>query len=286
MRRSPSFLGVIDNEEFRTNPSRAAAFRAFAGKLAPRHQQVVSRLSGGAGGAGGAGAGGAGGAGAAAGAGRGALPGAGHARELLAACLRTEPRARPPAATLLRHKYFTVDGFADSFNAELRTKLGKDIQDNNRSRTNSTAAESLIDYNYTPSTEPQLEAAPASNKHSSVITTPTSDSDEAVVTLPAPRPTIPRSLARVVNETFQVDWVNSKLVMDEDLLRGRVNKKANRNHAPDFSLPYVAGASNSPVKKAKKPFIQHNVKSCDAWDAVRFNGTDVSLNSKTNLPYM
>ncbi|CAH2246230.1 jg3696 [Pararge aegeria aegeria] len=62
------------------------------GKLAPRHQQVVSRLSGGAALA------------ASSNGPRGALPGVAHARELLAACLRTEPRARPSAAALLRHK--------------------------------------------------------------------------------------------------------------------------------------------------------------------------------------
>ncbi|CAG9788902.1 unnamed protein product [Diatraea saccharalis] len=85
------------------------------GKLAPRHQQVVSRLAGGAALAG-------------AEARRSVLPGVGLARDLLAACLRTEPRARPQASALLRHKYFTTDGFAENFNAELRKKLGKEIE--------------------------------------------------------------------------------------------------------------------------------------------------------------
>ncbi|KAF9803932.1 hypothetical protein SFRURICE_000470 [Spodoptera frugiperda] len=89
------------------------------GKLAPRHQQVVSRLAGGAAlcGAGGAGGGA-----------RGVLPGAGAARDLLAACLRTEPRARPAAQALLRHKYFITENFVENFNAELRKKLGKEIE--------------------------------------------------------------------------------------------------------------------------------------------------------------
>ncbi|GBP56296.1 hypothetical protein EVAR_28876_1 [Eumeta japonica] len=62
------------------------------GKLAPRHQQVVARLSRGGAGASRRGSG-------------GALPGSGAGRDLLVACLRTEPRARPTAAALLKHKY-------------------------------------------------------------------------------------------------------------------------------------------------------------------------------------
>ncbi|KAL0871436.1 hypothetical protein ABMA27_005164 [Loxostege sticticalis] len=288
------------------------------GKLAPRHQQVVSRLAGGA---------------ALAGAEcrRATLPGAGPARDLLAACLRTEPRARPQAAALLRHKYFTVDGFAESFNAELRKKLGKEIEspptqsaarvagkprqqwtlniipDHSRSRTDSIAGESLIDYNYTPTSEMQAEPA-AEMKPAAEPPTPAQDTNEvrsiaAGASLPATRAPPPRSLARAINETFQtfpvpvnsyprtpyIKKVNNKLVMDEDLLRGRaVAKKASKKTPPELSLPYVPGASNSPMKKAKKPHTQNIVnKSFEPWDSQR-NTQELSagVRTPTNLPYM
>ncbi|XP_045451245.1 cyclin-dependent kinase-like 4 [Melitaea cinxia] len=279
------------------------------GKLAPRHQQVVARLAGAlqAPGA------------------RGVLPGAALARELLAACLRTEPRARPSAAALLRHKYFIADGFADSFNAELKKKLGKEIEtpaavapprvvgkprqqwtlnivtDPNRSRTSSTAGESLIDYNYTPSTEHQMESASYDKKLTQAQThthTVESEVPPAVVSTSGSRPTLPRSLARAVDETFQnfpvplntyprtpyIKKVNSKLVMDEELLRGRaLAKKTTKKMPPDFSLPYVPGASNSPMKKAKKPTTNNTMpKAYEMWD----NNVTPTLRTPTNLPYM
>ncbi|XP_050347778.1 cyclin-dependent kinase-like 1 [Nymphalis io] len=290
-----------------------------AGKLAPRHQQVVSRLSGGA-------------ALAAVSGTRGSLPGAAHAKDLLAACLRTEPRARPSASALLRHKYFLADGFAESFNAELKKKLGKEIEtpathgparvvnkprqqwtlniiaDHSRSRTSSNAGESLIDYNYTPSTDIQMESGPfekrtpqsqmAQENEGSLHTVTNTMNTVAggSVTGVGAQSTLPRSLARAIDETFQtfpvpvnsyprtpyIKKVNSKLVMDEELLRGRVAaKKAAKKMTPDFSLPYVPGASNSPIKKAKKP-PAYNTKSYDVWDHT------VTPNSRTptNLPYM
>ncbi|RVE48031.1 hypothetical protein evm_007343 [Chilo suppressalis] len=293
------------------------------GKLAPRHQQVVSRL---------AGAGGAALAGVEAR--RAVLPGAGPARDMLAACLRTEPRARPHAAALLRHKYFTTDGFAESFNAELRKKLGKEIQtpptqqsaarvagkprqqwtlniisDHNRSRTDSIAGESLIDYNYTPTSEMQVDHG--GEKKSSPTPAPTITLQDSIsegrtaaggsLPAPAPRPPPPRSLARAINDTFQtfpvpvnsyprtpyIKKVNNKLVMDEDLLKGRAAaKKAVKKIPPELCLPYVPGASNSPIKKAKMPHSQ-NAKSYDTWDSSR-NATMVSSGGRTpaNLPYM
>ncbi|XP_068618078.1 cyclin-dependent kinase-like 4 [Battus philenor] len=284
------------------------------GKLAPRHQRVVSRLSGGAALGGGV-------------AGSGALPGTGLARDLLAACLRTEPRERPTAATLLRHKYFLADGFAESFNAELRTKLGKEIRtpaltqdaaragarprqqwtlsvvqrdNNNSSRTDSAPGESLIDYNYTPSTE-SSEAAPAVKKQSAVVSA-IQETDEASGTAPESREAAPRSLARAINETFQsfpvpvstyprtpyIKKVNKKLVMDKDMVRGCVlGKKTGKQLPHDITLPYVPGASNSPVKKAKKPLLHHPVKSYDSWGTMR-NVTESTFEARTatNLPYM
>ncbi|KAJ0174468.1 hypothetical protein K1T71_009576 [Dendrolimus kikuchii] len=289
------------------------------GKLAPRHQQVVSRLSGGA---------------ALAGSGsKGTLPGTGLAKELMAACLRTEPRARPSASSLLRHKYFISDGFAESFNAELRKKLGKDVEsppqqqsaarvagrprqhwtlnifpDNSRSRTDSIAGESLIDYNYTPSSDMQMEtrASPVEKKLQSIIATthhePPGDVQGAVLP-PASKPAPSRTLARSINDTFQtfpvpvntyprtpyIKKVNNKLVMDEELLRGRaMAKKANKKSTPpDFSLPYVPGASNSPVKKIKKPHAHPAPSKSYDWDNIR-NGADLTpfIRTPTNLPYM
>ncbi|XP_072944861.1 cyclin-dependent kinase-like 1 [Epargyreus clarus] len=280
------------------------------GKLAPRHQQVVSRLAGGAalGGAGGAL--------------RNTLPGAGPAKDLLAACLRTEPRARPTAAALLRHKYFIADGFAENFNAELRKKLGKEIEspppqppatrvagkprqqwtlniipDHSRSRTSSTAGESLIDYNYTPGTETQMESAPTEKKSSQLVVSSTVPdvSDEVTGGAGGGRP-----LARALRDTFQsfpaplnsyprtpyIKKVNNKLVMDEELLRGRIAaKKNNKKNQPDFSLPYVPGATNSPMKKAKKP-QQPASKSYDTWEHNRAAVDASSARTPTNLPYM
>ncbi|XP_004924422.1 cyclin-dependent kinase-like 4 [Bombyx mori] len=288
------------------------------GKLAPRHQQIVSRLTASA-------------------APRSArtLPGVGAARDLLAACLRTEPRARPTAAALLRHKYFALDGFADNFNAELRKKLGKQtdtppsqqstarvfgkprhqwtlnvIPDHTRSRTDSTAGESLIDYNYTPNPDTQMETSTNEKKSQQNLNAQNLENELQVmqesvsVVLPAPaRPAPPRSLARALNETFQtfpvpvstyprtpyIKKVNNKLIMDEDLLRGRaLAKKTNKKCAPEISLPYVAGASNSPVKKVKKPHPAHAAsKSYELWEHAR-NGVDLVVNARTptNLPYM
>ncbi|CAG9129541.1 unnamed protein product [Plutella xylostella] len=291
------------------------------GKLAPRHQQVVSRLSGGAGAAcGGRGASG----------GRGALPGGGHGRDLLAACLRTEPRARPQAAALLRHKYFTTDGWADSFNAELRQKLGKEestspqqctarlankprqqwtlniMTDHSRSRTNSTA-DSLIDYNYTPGTHEEMETTTQAEKKSHSMTP--QDSGEGgngvtTATLPAPRPLPPKSLSKAINETFQtfpvpvttyprtpyIKKVNNKVMMEEDVIRGKAtSKKLAKKTAPQLSLPYVPGASNSPMKKAKKLTPQQQQylvnKAHDNWNYGAHRTGD-SSRSPTNLPYM
>ncbi|XP_069361228.1 cyclin-dependent kinase-like 4 [Maniola hyperantus] len=355
------------------------------GKLAPRHQQVVSRLAGGAALA--AGSSGP----------RGALPGAAHARDLLAACLRTEPRARPSASTLLRHKYFITDAFTENFNAELRKKLGKEIEspppqgapriagkprqqwtlnivsENSRSRTSSTAGESLIDYNYTPGAETQMETTSGEKKSLQPTTTqqgdvvpitigsstiapnemcssitasapsavpapvmslgapvtslgapvtsmgapvtslgvPVTSMGAPVTSLGAPvtsfggpvasvgvKPSLPRSFARAIEQTFNtfpvpvntyprtpyIKKVNSKLVMDEELLRGRAAaKKATKKTPPDFSLPYVPGASNSPMKKAKKPQMSNaGSKSYDGWDS----NITPSSRTPTNLPYM
>ncbi|KAG6450664.1 cyclin-dependent kinase-like 4 [Manduca sexta] len=290
------------------------------GKLAPRHQQVVSRLAGGAALAGTAGT-------------RGTLPGTGHAKDLLAACLRTEPRARPSASALLRHKYFTCDGFTETFTAELRKKLGKDVEtpssqqsttrvtgkprqqwtlniiaDNARSRTDSTAGESLIDYNYTPNPDAQMETASVDKKHTTAaesVQESSEPSEECSASLPPPaRPAPPRSLAKAINDTFQtfpvpvniyprtpyIKKVNNKLVMDEELLRGRALAKKNTKKTPaELSLPYVPGASNSPVKKVKKPHpVQHGGgKSYENWDHLR-SGVELTPASRTptNLPYM
>ncbi|XP_039756621.1 cyclin-dependent kinase-like 1 [Pararge aegeria] len=327
------------------------------GKLAPRHQQVVSRLSGGAALA------------ASSNGPRGALPGVAHARELLAACLRTEPRARPSAAALLRHKYFIADGFTENFNAELRKKLGKEAETpppqhgaapriagkprqqwtlnivsdhNTRSRTSSTAGESLIDYNYTPNPENQMETACMERKSLQQMTTHQTEEVPAMansnsiapnavcssltgaatgvgvtatgvgitaagmgvpvtgvgVTGTGARPSLPRSLARAIEQTFKtfpvpvntyprtpyIKKVNNKLVVDEELLRGRAAaKKATKKTPPDFSLPYVPGASNSPMKKAKKPQASNAAtKSYDVWDS----NITPSSRTPTNLPYM
>ncbi|XP_060804976.1 cyclin-dependent kinase-like 4 [Amyelois transitella] len=291
------------------------------GKLAPRHQQVVSRLSGGA----------------ALGAAGGTparvnnLPGAGAGRELLAACLRTEPRARPSASALLRHKYFIADGFVENFNAELRKKLGKEIEtppqqpstarvagkprqqwtlsiipDHSRSRTDSIPGESLIDYNYTPVSEGQGETSPAEKKtpQPSPTAVTTRENSEVVAALPPPaKPAPPKSLARAINETFQtfpvpvntypktpyIKKVNNKLVMDEDLVRGRaVPKKNGKKMPPELSLPYVPGASNSPLKKAKKPPPYNpTAKSYDNWESTNHQADLAAhLKTPTNLPYM
>ncbi|KAM3957945.1 cyclin-dependent kinase-like 1 [Aphomia sociella] len=290
------------------------------GKLAPRHQQVVSRLAGGA--ALGAGAG------AIARPPGGALPGSGAARDVLAACLRTEPRARPPATSLLRHKYFVSDGFAESFNAELRKKLGKEIEPpptqqgaarqpgkprqqwtlsiipdhHGRSRADSTAGESLIDYNYTPTSESRMDTTTIEKKTQHHTAASTDDHAESVDVLPPPaRPAPPRTLARAINDTFQtfpvpvnsyprtpyIKKVNNKLVMDEDLLRGRAVGKKTSKKPPELSLPYVPGASNSPMKKAKNPSIHNTAtKSYDTWDTSRVPVMSSSGRSPTNLPYM
>ncbi|CAH0694769.1 unnamed protein product [Spodoptera exigua] len=300
------------------------------GKLAPRHQQVVSRLAGGAAlstpGA----------------AGRGVLPGAGAARDLLAACLRTEPRARPAAQALLRHKYFIADNFAENFNAELRKKLGKEIEasptqqstarvagkprqqwtlniipDQSRSRTDSTAGESLIDYHYTPNTEVQMETGAMDKKpHRSVCepaheTTHSESGAPPVRALPpAPRPAPPRTLARAINDTFQtfpvpvntyprtpyIKKVNNKLVMDEELLRGRAAAKKGNKKTPELSLPYMPGgkqhnrnggnrASNSPVKKVKKPLPAYQTlsKAYDNWEGIRYGPDDVQISDQPSL---
>ncbi|XP_059048688.1 cyclin-dependent kinase-like 1 [Achroia grisella] len=285
----------------------------IVGKLAPRHQQVVSRLAAAAAGVGAA-RGGPG------------LPGAGAARDLLAVCLRTEPRARPPASALLRHKYFITDGFAENFNAELRKKLGKEIEpppaqqntarppgkprqqwtlsiipDHSRSRTDSTAGESLIDYNYTPTSELRLETS-STEKKTLHQPAPTHENTQSMDMLPPPaRPALPRSLARAINDTFQtfpvpvnsyprtpyIKKVNNKLVMDEELLRGRAVTKKTIKKPPELSLPYVPGASNSPMKKAKNP-PAHTTgsKSYDMWVTSRVPELATNGRSPTNLPYM
>ncbi|CAB3230579.1 unnamed protein product [Arctia plantaginis] len=294
------------------------------GKLAPRHQQVVARLAGGAALSGAVTA-------------RASLPGTGLTRDFLAACLRTEPRARPSAQTLLRHKYFIADGFAENFNAELRKKLGKEIvtppshqstarltskqrqqwtlniiPDNTRSRTDSIAGESLIDYHYTPNSEHQMDISPLDAKKQQSIAAIITN--EAVEQMPPTCAALPpptgrshppqRTLSRAINDTFQtfpvpvntyprtpyIKKVNNKLVMDEELLRGRaVAKKTNKKTAPELSLPYVPGASNNPVKKVKKPHHLHQSMSkvYDSWDGTR-SGIELTQSSRTptNLPYM
>ncbi|KPI99803.1 Cyclin-dependent kinase-like 2 [Papilio xuthus] len=286
------------------------------GKLAPRHQQVVSRLSGGAALGGQSGT-------CVAGEARGSLPGVGAARDLLAACLRTEPRARPTATALLRHKYFTADGFSESFNAELRAMLGKEIRTPPAQQSTARSGKPrqqwtlsiMLDiiclcylvksfvYCVSVGSEAPTEGAPAAKKSSSVLSTTLSshlnETDEASASLPAPRPPVTRSLARLVNETFQtfpvpvstyprtpyIKKVNSKLVMDKDML-GECLKKSTKSHPPNFSLPYVPGASNSPMKKVKKP-LMHSVRSYDTWDTIR-GGTESTFEARTptNLPYM
>ncbi|XP_063829139.1 uncharacterized protein LOC135078530 [Ostrinia nubilalis] len=135
---------------------------------------------------------------------------------------------------------------------------------------------------------------------------PAQDSSEvrsvAGASLPARAPPL-RSLSRAINDTFQtfpvpvnsyprtpyIKKVNNKLVMDEDLLRGRaVAKKASKKTPPELSLPYVPGASNSPMKKAKKPHVHHTAtKSFDPWESQR-NITELTSGARTptNLPYM
>ncbi|XP_053610470.1 cyclin-dependent kinase-like 2 isoform X2 [Plodia interpunctella] len=287
------------------------------GKLAPRHQQVVSRLSGAA----------ALGATVAAATRTNNLAGTGAGRELLAACLRTEPRARPSASALLRHKYFIADGFAENFNAELRKKLGKEIEtppqqastarvagkprqqwtlsiipDHSRSRTDSIPGESLIDYNYPRSLEQNNSSLGEKTPQPSPTAATTQDNSEIVAALPPPaKPAPPKSLARAINETFQtfpvpvntyprtpyIKKVNNKLVMDEDLVRGRAAPKKNGKKAPpELLLPYVPGASNSPLKKAKKPpaSLNTSAKMYETWETN--NPQDMPGHMKTNLPYM
>ncbi|XP_045522028.1 cyclin-dependent kinase-like 1 [Pieris brassicae] len=291
------------------------------GKLAPRHQQVVSRLSGGAAlSSGPVGT-------------RSNLPGSGLAKELLAASLRTEPRARPSASALLRHKYFIADGFSENFNAELRKKLGKDVSQtpppqvaarvtgkprqqwtlniintDSRSRTDSTAGESLIDYNYTPTTEGQLESHTSEKKSQASINASTAAhfDDDVGCWCPSTHGTSKlaaapsKSLSKAINETFQtfsvpvnsypktpyIKKVNNKLMMDEELIRGRSLAKKNTKKSPaDISLPYVPGASNSPMKKAKKP-PAHNSRNHDTWDHSRSSVDASHQRTPTNLPYM
>ncbi|KAL4714888.1 hypothetical protein ACJJTC_012560 [Scirpophaga incertulas] len=284
------------------------------GKLAPRHQQVVSRLAGGA-------------ALACVGSRRTVLPGAGGAKDLLAACLRTEPRARPHAAALLRHKYFTADGFTETFTAELRKKLGKEITsppaqqsaarvagkprpqwtlniipDHNRSRTDSNAGDSLIDYNYTPTSEMQVDQNGEKKSESSSVPISEASDLRAGAALPAARAPPSRSLARTINETFQsfpvpvntyprtpyIKKVNNKLVMDDEMMRGRaLSKKGSKKTPPELLLPYVPGASNSPMKK-KKPHTQNIVsKSCESWEHARsVPQRSPGARSPANLPYM
>ncbi|XP_061719159.1 cyclin-dependent kinase-like 1 isoform X1 [Cydia pomonella] len=279
------------------------------GKLPPRHQQVVARLASGAALAAGP---------------RGSLPGTGHAKDLLAACLRTEPRARPSAGALLRHKYFTHDGFVDVFNAELRKKLGKELQtppqqstarvgkprqqwtlniipDHSRSCTESAAGESLLDYNYTPVSEAQMETVsekkpPHPSEASHVAAENTAQASRKSYATAARAPA--RALAPALNDTFQnfnvpvnsyprtpyIKKVNHKLVMDEDLVRGRAAAKKAFKNQPEFSLPYVPGASNSPVKIAKKHLPIGPNKSCGNWE--RTAELASSARTPTNLPYM
>ncbi|XP_041982297.1 cyclin-dependent kinase-like 4 isoform X2 [Aricia agestis] len=270
------------------------------GKLAPRHQQVVSRLAG----AGGAGARGA--------ARTNGIPGTGLARELMAACLRTEPRARPTASVLLRHKYFVADGFAETFNAELRKKLGKDIEaispqqppapsrpgkprhqwtlnvisaDLSRSHPSSTAGESLIDYNYVPNAE-NGDMADKKSHSPPLILDNTSSSFAArspartihtIQNFPQPNNSYPR--------TPYIKKVNTKFLMDEEVLRARgMVKKTSKKTLPDLSLPYVSGASNSPLKKAKKP-QKTIIKNYDPWE-YQSNISDVTGQKTPTLPYM
>ncbi|KAI5637794.1 protein kinase domain-containing protein [Phthorimaea operculella] len=299
------------------------------GKLAPRHQQVVAKLASGMN---------------LSGLGHRTcnLPGTGHARDLLAACLRTEPRARPSANALLRHKYFVADGFSENFNAELRKKLGKEIEtpsaskqgsaprlgnkprhqwtlniipDQSRSTTDSTAGESLIDYKYAPSSETNVDATKTADKKPAHICPlcpncyecqnktydkKVEQSSLVEQSLPPTKAQQQKAFTKALNDTFQntfsipvnnfpktpyIKKVNNKLILDEDILRGRAGiKKLTKKTPADISLPYVPGASNSPMKRVKKP-VQSS-KGSDTWEGAR--GTEPGMNMKTptNLPYM
>ncbi|KAJ2940412.1 hypothetical protein O0L34_g91 [Tuta absoluta] len=296
----------------------------IVGKLAPRHQQVVAKLASGLNLSGHGGR-------------TCALPGTGYARDLLAACLRTEPRARPSANALLRHKYFVADGFLESFNAELRRKLGKDIEtpsvskqssaprlgnkprhqwtlniipDQSRSTTDSTLGESLIDYKYTPSSETNVDPTKAADKKSAHNICPHCPNCydcqhkiyekkiEQNVELPPTKAQQQKAFTKALNETFQntfsipvnnypktpyIKKVNNKLIMDEDLLKGRAGiKKLTKKIPADFSLPYVPGASNSPMKRVKKPL--QSSKGSDTWEGAR--GTEPGMKTANNLPFM
>ncbi|XP_026318433.1 cyclin-dependent kinase-like 4 [Hyposmocoma kahamanoa] len=247
------------------------------GKLAPRHQQIVSRLAGGAA--------------LNSQVGRGNnIPGTGHAKELLSACLRTEPRARPSAAALLRHKYFLADGFVEQFTLELRKKTGKNAIEVATPQPHQGTTGRL---GAKPRQQWTLNIIPVT-----MLTTGGGGVGESLP--PAAKPQQSRSLAKALNETFQtfsvpvnnfprtpyIKKVNNKLVMDEELLRGRVMaKKANKKAPVDFSLPYVPGASNSPMKKAKKPHTQNTMTKYDTWESAR--GVDTTgMKTPTNLPYM
>lgn len=102
-------------------------WQIWTGKLSPRQHQLLSRrpqlraaLENGGGGPGGGGAGRSL---------RRLLPSRrAPALALLAATLRPDPSRRPPCRELLRHVYFTHDGFADNFPSELRRRAQQEAQ--------------------------------------------------------------------------------------------------------------------------------------------------------------
>ncbi|KAF9407129.1 hypothetical protein HW555_012731 [Spodoptera exigua] len=207
----------------------------------------------------------------------------------------------------------TVDNFAENFNAELRKKLGKEIEAAPTQQSTARVAGkprqqwtlNIIpdqSRSRTDNTEVQMETGAMDKKpHRSVCepaheTTHSESGAPAVRALPpAPRPAPPRTLARAINDTFQtfpvpvntyprtpyIKKVNNKLVMDEELLRGRAAAKKGNKKTPELSLPYMPGgkqhnrnggnrASNSPVKKVKKPLPAYQTlsKAYDNWEGI------------------
>lgn len=306
MTGDPLFPGESDIDQL-------ALIIKTVGKLPPRYHQIMTRLYGGAPLPWSPGS-------------SSFLPGASRSRDLLAACLRTEPRARPNATALLKHKYFVADGFTERFKAELCEKLGKKVRATSsvkspskarrqwtlnstpehnvgcRSTCNVTATESLINYTFTPSSDVHID------RNVGEKCQPTyggNGNGEADTTLPVACHTAVKSRAsnNDILNPFPVPvnfysgapylkQLNKSLVMDEELLRGKqisafsMLKKPTKKLPCDISLPYVQGATNSPIKKAKKP---HNVfqKSHNNWEQChrRISETN-AVHTPTNLPYV
>ncbi|VVC88617.1 unnamed protein product [Leptidea sinapis] len=156
-------------------------------------------------------------------------------------------------------RYFVADGFAESFNAELRKKLGREIEWTLNIIPSHSLTTSTRQVQICQRIAPMWGRVPHHN-----------------------RP----HLARAINETFHTFSV-PKLVMDEELLRGRsLAKKNAKKTPPDISLPYVPGASNSPMKKAKKPHTHSVNKHSEIYDHRSSMEPPCVQRTPMNLPYM